>query len=355
MALDVIRAGLHLAFNFNRETAMSLIVPAEWAPHRAMWLGFPSHADLWEDDLSAAQAEVAALARALAGPGGERVRLMTGSASGAADARRLLDGVAGVEIVPGAFGDIWLRDTGPIFARTPEGLSARGFRFNGWGGKYDLAYDDTVAGQIAQAAGEVLAEHDFVLEGGALDHDGFGSVLTTDQCLLNPNRNGEWTAAEAEAALAAALGVRRTIWLGEGLKNDHTDGHVDNLARFAAPGVVVCPMGYGRGDPNTEVYGDAARRLAEASDARGERLRVVRIPSPGWVEGPGGDYAPASHMNFIIANQAVIVPLYEERPGELALEALKTVFPDRAVIGLPSTAILTGGGSFHCITQQEPA
>lgn len=334
---------------------MSLIVPAEWAPHRAMWLGFPSHADLWEDDLPAAQAEVAALARALAGPGGERVRLMTGSASGAADARRLLDGVAGVEIVPGAFGDIWLRDTGPIFARTPEGLSARGFRFNGWGGKYDLAYDDTVAGQIAQAAGEVLAEHDFVLEGGALDHDGFGTVLTTDQCLLNPNRNGEWTAAEAEAVLAAALGVRRTIWLGEGLKNDHTDGHVDNLARFAAPGVVVCPMGYGRGDPNTEVYGDAARRLSEASDARGERLRVVRIPSPGWVEGPDGDYAPASHMNFIIANQAVIVPLYEARPGELAIEALKTVFPDRAVIGLPSTAILTGGGSFHCITQQEPA
>jgi agmatine deiminase len=334
---------------------VSLVVPAEWAPHRAMWLGFPSHADLWEDDLAAAQAEVAALARALAGPGRERVRLLTGSPAGEADARRLLEGEAGIEIVPGAFGDIWLRDTGPIFARDGEGVSARAFRFNGWGGKYDLAYDDTVAGQIAQAAGETLAEHDFVLEGGALDHDGAGTVLTTDQCLLNPNRNGDWTAAEVEAALGQALGVRKTIWLGEGLKNDHTDGHVDNLARFVAPGVVVCPMGYGRGDPNTEVYGDAARRLSEATDAEGRGLRVARVPSPGWIEGPDGDYVPASHMNFLIANGAVIVPIYAERPGELAIQALQTVFPDRAVIGLPSTAILTGGGSFHCITQQEPA
>ena len=131
---------------------MSVIVPPEWAPHRAMWLGFPSHAELWEDDLPAAQAEVAALARALAGPGGERVRLMTGSPAGETDARALLGGVEGIEIVPGVFGDIWLRDTGPIFARGPAGPQALGFRFNGWGGKYDLAHDDEVAGQIAAAA-----------------------------------------------------------------------------------------------------------------------------------------------------------------------------------------------------------
>ena len=168
---------------------MKLVIPPEWAPHRAMWLGFPSHAELWEDDLPAAQAEVAALARALAGPGAERVRLLTGSPEGEADARRLLGDVAGVEIVPGAFGDIWLRDTGPIFARSQTGLAALGFRFNGWGGKYDLPHDDTVAAQIATAAGVPLARHDFVLEGGAVDHDGEGTVLTTGQCVLNPNRN----------------------------------------------------------------------------------------------------------------------------------------------------------------------
>jgi agmatine deiminase len=334
---------------------MSLSVPAEWAPHRAMWLGFPSHADLWEEDLAAAQAEVAALARALAGPGGERVRLLTGTAQGEADARRLLGDAAGVEIVPGAFGDIWLRDTGPIFARSDDGgVQAQGFAFNGWGGKYRLEHDDTVAAQIARASGAPLAAHGFVLEGGALDHDGAGTVLTTAQCLLNPNRNPGWTEAEAGAALAGALGARKLLWLGEGLQNDHTDGHVDNLARFVGPAHVAAPVAWGRGDPNAGAYDDAARRLAAMTDAEGRRLKVSRIPSPGWVESHEGGAAAASHMNFLIANQAVIVPLYEERPGELAVQALEALFPSRAVIGLPSRAILTGGGSFHCITQQEP-
>lgn len=335
---------------------MTVTVPAEWAPHRAMWLGFPSHAELWQDDLEAAQQEVAALARALAGPGGERVRLMTGSPAGEADARRLLGGVAGVEIVPGAFGDIWLRDTGPIFAQADGAPSARGFRFNGWGGKYDLEHDDTVAGQIAAASGVPLVRHDFILEGGAVDHDGEGTVLTTGQCLLNPNRNPGWTEAAAEAALAEALGARKVLWLGEGLQNDHTDGHVDNLARFVAPGVVACPVAWGRGDPNAAAYDDAARRLAGMTDAAGRKLQVVRIPSPGWVEGePGEGPIPASHMNFLIANRAVVVPIYEDETGRFAVQALEQLFPGREVIGLPSLAILTGGGSFHCITQQEPA
>jgi agmatine deiminase len=334
---------------------MKLVVPAEWARHRAMWLGFPSHAELWEDDLEAAQAEVAALARALAGPGGEHVRLLTGTAEGEGAARRLLGDVANLEIVPGAFGDIWLRDTGPIFACGELGLSARAFRFNGWGGKYQLEHDDTVAGQIAGAADVPLASHDFILEGGAVDHDGQGTLLTTGQCVLNPNRNAGWTEATAEAAFAASLGARKVLWLGEGLLNDHTDGHVDNLARFVAPAVVACPVAWGRGDPNADAYDDAARRLAGMTDAVGRPLKVARIPSPGFVEGPGGGAIPASHMNFLIANEAVIVPLYEERPGQMAVEALKVLFPDRTVIGLPSIAILTGGGSFHCITQQEPA
>jgi len=329
---------------------MTFTVPAEWAPHRAMWLGFPSHAELWEDDLEPAQAEVAALARALAGPGAERVRLMTGHPDGEAAARKLLGDVAGIEIVPGRFGDIWLRDTGPIFA----GGKAHGFRFNGWGGKYALEHDDTVAAQIAAAAGVDLVANDFILEGGAVDHDGIGTVLTTGQCVLNRNRNPGWTEAVAEAAFAASLGARKVLWLGEGLRNDHTDGHVDNLARFVAPATVAIPVAWGRGDPNAEAFDDAARRLAAMTDASGRNLSVVRIPSPGWIDGEDGPL-PASHMNFLIANKAVIVPIYTEQPGKFAVEMLKQVFPDRTVVGLPSTAILTGGGSFHCITQQEPA
>jgi agmatine deiminase len=318
-----------------------------------MWLGFPSHEDLWEDNLAPAQDEVEALARALAGPGGERVRLMTGSDAGEAEARRRLDGVAGVEIVPGRFGDVWLRDTGPIFLG-PD--ACVGFRFNGWGGKYDLPHDDEVAAQVSGAAGATLLKSEAVLEGGALDHDGEGTVLTTRQCLLNPNRNAGWTEAVAGAALAGDLGARKVLWLGDGLLNDHTDGHVDNLARFAAPGVVVCPMAFGRGDPNAGVYDAAAEALAEMTDAAGRRLRVVRIPSPGWIEAGGVGGVPASHMNFIIANQAVILPVYGEGlAASLAAQGLAEVFPDRKILPLPSNALLTGGGSFHCISQQEPA
>ena len=327
-------------------------VPAEWSPHRALWLGFPSHPELWEDDLAAAQAEVAALARALAGPGQERVRLMVRGEPARATARGLLADVQGVEIVPSTFGDIWLRDTGPIF--TGPALAA-GFRFNGWGGKYALEGDEAVAAQIAAGAEAELLEYDVVLEGGGLDHDGAGTVLTTRQCLLSPNRNRGWREADAEAALARALGVRKVVWLGDGLVNDHTDGHVDNLARFVAAGVVACPMAFGLDDPNAAAYDAAAAILANATDARGERLRVVRIPSPGRLVDGEHRVVPASHMNFLIANRAVIVPIYAQPAGALAVEAVETMFPERGVIGLPSRALLTGGGSFHCISQQEPA
>jgi agmatine deiminase len=280
-------------------------------------------------------------------------RLMGREGLEEAEARRRLDGVAGVEIVPGRFGDVWLRDTGPIFLG-PD--ACVGFRFNGWGGKYDLPHDDEVVAQVAGAAGATLLQSEAVLEGGALDHDGEGTVLTTRQCLLNPNRNAGWTEAVAEGALARDLGARKVLWLGDGLLNDHTDGHVDNLARFAAPGVVVCPMAFGRGDPNADVYDAAAGALAGMTDAAGRRLRVVRIPSPGWIEAGGVGGVPASHMNFIIANQAVILPVYGEGlAASLAAQGLAEVFPGREVIALPSSALLTGGGSFHCISQQEPA
>ena len=335
---------------------MSLTVPSEWSTHSAMWVGFPSHAELWQEDLDAAQREVADLARALAGPGEERVRLMVCGEDGYAAARALVGDVAGVEIVRGRFGDVWLRDTGPIFARLADTVVGQAFRFNGWGGKYLLEDDDIVAEQIASASGVRQIQNDFVLEGGALDHDGFGTVLTTKQCLLNPNRNPGWTEALAEQALLTALGARKVLWLGDGLTNDHTDGHVDNLARFVAPGVVACPLATGKDDPNAEVYAETARTLSARRDSRGVALQVARIPSPGRVEGEDGKVVPASHMNFLVANSAVIMPTYEDADASaIALEALADLFPERKVIGLPSQALLTGGGSFHCITQQEPA
>ena len=333
---------------------MTAPIPAEWSPHRAMWVGWPSHGELWEDNLEPAQAEVEALVRVLAGPGRERVKLLVGNDEALADARVRFEVLEAVEVVAGRFGDIWLRDTGPIFGAGSN--SAHAFRFNGWGGKYDLPHDDAVADQVGQASGVALTRHDFVLEGGALDHDGAGTVLTTRQCLLNPIRNPGWNADAAEAALTTALGAKRTIWLGDGLLNDHTDGHVDNLARFVAPGVVACPVAWGRKDPNAEVYDATARDLHAATDAEGRALRVLRLPSPGLVVDEDERPIPASHMNFLIANGAVIVPSYgDDRAAEMACEGLRTVFTDREVIALPSIAILSGGGSFHCISQQEPA
>jgi agmatine deiminase len=198
--------------------------------------------------------------------------------------------------------------------------------------------------------------HDFVLEGGAIEHDGQGTILTTAQTLLNANRN-RWGRDEAEAALADALGAKRVVWIDEGLANDHTDGHIDNLARFVAPGLVVCQSA-GKDDPNTTVLDAIARALAEAVDANGRKLEILRIPGVGRYRNAVGETSPASYMNFIIAAGAVAVPVYGTPSQDTALGMLRDLFPGRKVIGIPSRGLLgfgdAGGGSFHCITQQEP-
>ncbi len=333
---------------------MTRLVPAEWAAQKALWTCWPSAADLWEDSLAPARAEVASLVRLIAA--GQPVKVLAHGSEAVASARASLP--AAVEVIEAAFGDIWLRDTGPIFARAgADGAPvALRFRFNGWGGKYDLAGDDTVGDHVARLSGAPVLAHDFVLEGGAVDHDGDGTVLTTRQCLLNPNRNPHWTGeADAEAALQLAFGARKVLWLGDGLLNDHTDGHVDNIARFIAPGVVACMEPAGPDDPNAGVLEAIAADLAAMTDAAGRRLEVVRIPSPGLVPDEDGEPVPASHMNFIIANQVVVMPHYGTPTADEALRRLAVRFPGRRVHGVRSDAILTGGGSFHCITQQEPA
>ncbi len=325
-------------------------IPAEWRPHKAIWTAWPSAADLWGEDLDPARAEVAAMVRALAdGGAGDKMRVLAHGREAEASAKLAIGQSA--EIVVAPFGDIWLRDTGPIF--TSDGR-ALGFKFNGWGGKYILPHDEEVSARIALASGADFKMHDFILEGGAVEMDGEGTLLTTRQCLLNPNRNPHWTEAGAERELMRALGVEKVLWLDEGLTNDHTDGHIDNLARFVAPGRVVCQAPFGPDDPNAEVLEEIALALGGMTDALGRKLDVIRIPGPGIVLDEDGDAVAASHMNFLIGNTSVVVPTYSAS-AQAAVDALKPLFPGRKIIGLPSRAILTGGGSFHCITQQEPS
>ena len=328
--------------------------PAEWSPHRGCWLAWPSAADLWIDNLAPAQAAFAELARGIARS--ERVELLVPTAADEAAARAALAGVAAANLrvhrIP--YGDIWLRDTAPIFVVSSDAVAAVAFGFNGWGGKYVLDHDDEVAARIAEASGLRTFVADFVLEGGSVELDGEGTCLTTRQCLLNPNRNPGASEAALERGLADMLGASRVLWLEEGLANDHTDGHIDNIARFVAPGVVACMAPSGGDDPNRDVLERIARELGAMSDARGRKLEVVRVPGPGRVEDADGKVVPASHLNFYLSNDGVFVPTYGTPSAGEAVAAIGRLFPTRKVGGIDAQAILTGGGAFHCISQQVP-
>jgi agmatine deiminase len=253
------------------------------------------------------------------------------------------------------FGDIWLRDTAPIFLLGASGAArAACFAFNGWGGKYVLPYDDGVATRIAAVSGARATVSRYVLEGGSVEADGEGTLLTTRQCLLHPNRNPGLAQAAVEASLREALGVEKVLWLTEGLMNDHTDGHIDTVARFVAPGAVVCMDVSGDDDPNARVLEVIGRELEQMTDARGRRLTVVRVPSPGRIVGRDGAVMPASYVNFYIGNRAVVVPTYGSPYDEEAVESIARLFPTRLTVGIDARSILSGGGAFHCITQQQP-
>lgn len=341
--------------------------PAEWEPHEAVWIGWPSAADLWADDLGPARAEVEDFIRAILFPSasdtnerGERVELLVNGAEAHAAAEimrsRLADRQA-LRIHDAPIGDIWLRDTGPVFV---GGNAASTFRFNGWGGKYQLGEDHRIADIVADLAKASLKRFgEFVCEGGALETDGEGTFITTRQCLLNKNRNPGMSEKDVEAVLREALGAETVIWLDEGLAGDHTDGHVDNLARFIAPGKVVCMRPTGSDDPNRDVLAAIEKTLKSVTDASGRKLDIITIPSPGRAE-IDSEPAAASHMNFYLSNHALIMPCYSVLTGnsDVGLEAADTLksATDRAhVFAIDSSHLLTGGGSFHCISQQQPS
>ena len=325
---------------------MTFQMPAEWAPHEWTWIGFPTFPEEWPGAFDAAREQIAAFAKALRADGkGEEVRLVCAN-DGDAEIARSLAG-PDVTIVTQKLGDVWLRDTAPIAVMRGHERALVDFGFNGWGGKYQMPGDEDIGARLAATTGLPTSSQHWIFEGGAVDTDGTGLFVTTEQCLLNPNRNPDLDRGKIETLLAGSLGLSEMLWLGDGLLNDHTDGHVDNLARFVAPGVLALPEASTDDDPNAAIYADARAR------AKAFGLEVASIPSPGRVL-VDGEVIPASYMNFYIGNAAVIVPIYGQPNDLAALDALKPFFPGREIIGLRSDAILSGGGSFHCCSQQMP-
>lgn len=320
--------------------------PAEWEPHDAVWIGFPGNPEEWPAGLAEAQREVAAFANAVCDDGkGEQVILICRDQHDADIAKPLAHDQVRIVIEP--FGDIWLRDTGPVITVVGSRRQAQRFGFNGWGGKFEMAGDQDIGLRLAKSLDIPACDHDLVVEGGAIDGDGQGVLVTTRQCVLNGNRNKDMTEARFADHMRQALQIEKLCWLGDGLQADHTDGHVDNLARFVGPGKLVIPKASDADDPNTAIFEDAAR-CAEAAG-----LDVVRIASVGKYE-IGGAIAPASYMNFYIGNTVIAVPQYGAKNDDRAIREIAALFPGRKTIDLSSTALLRGGGSFHCISQQVP-
>ncbi|MFM5924645.1 MAG: agmatine deiminase family protein [Novosphingobium sp.] len=325
-------------------TEATVRMPPEWHPQAWLWVGFPHDPAEWPGFLGRAQEQIAAFANAVA-ESGQEVRLIVRDEANKARAAALCS--AAVKLEVRRFGDVWLRDTGPLVVARDGRPCAKRFGFNGWGGKYLMDGDQEIGAELAESAGLPVAGADWVLEGGALDCDGTGLVVTTEQCLLNPNRNPQLVRSGIEGRLRRDLGFDRVLWLGDGLINDHTDGHVDNLARFAAPNVLALPRATGADDPNAAIYADARAR------ARAFGVEVRDVPSPGRVE-TDGRIEPASYMNFAITSRLVVVPIYGTAHDADGVAAIAELFPDRDVVGILADAVLAGGGSFHCASQQMP-
>ncbi len=335
--------------------------PAEWEKHESVWLAWPSHEELWQENLRSAQDEFIGFCEAIVDldpltqkPRGERLNILVPSVKAGQQAESELKHLP-IRIYLLPFGDIWLRDTAPIFLKKGREVATVRFQFNGWGGKYDLPHDTNLSERIAGETGLREFVFPWVLEGGSVEVDGEGTCLTSRQCLLNPNRNPDMSFEQIETALREALGVSQILWLDQGLINDHTDGHIDTMARLAGPGQVLCMKAVADSDPNKDIFEKISQDLAKMVDAKGRTLTVHHVPSPGEILNEDEELMPASYLNFYIGNSTVVVPTYGSPQDQAAVAAIAKCFPKHRTVGRPAKSILTGGGAFHCISQQQPA
>jgi len=347
-------------------------MPAEWAPHAGCWMLWPERPDNWREGAQPAQRAFAEVATAIA-----RFEPVSVGVSAAYYEYARAQLPAAIRLVEISHDDSWMRDVGPTFVVDKKGVR-RGvdWRFNAWGGLSGGLYfpwdeDDKVAQKVLEIEGCARYRAPLINEGGAIHVDGQGTALVTEQCLLNPNRNPQLSRAQIEQHLRDYLGVREVIWLGDGVVDDETGGHIDNLACFVKPGVVALTWTDDTRDPQHAVSADALDRLKHARDARGREIAVLKLPMPGPLELTAAEAAgvlsrestqprrsgarlAASYVNFYIANKGIVMPLLDRRTDRAAAAKLRRAFPGRQIVGVPAREILLGGGNIHCITQQVP-
>lgn len=333
-------------------------MPAEWMLHSATWLSWPHNLETWPRQLAQAEAAMVELVAALAPA--ERVHINVLSLEHASHVQRLLGNIPKeqitLRIVP--TNDAWVRDHGAIFAvntDSAEPLLALKFQYNAWGGKYPpFGLDQRVAEQMGGILEVPVRSFDMVLEGGSIEVNGEGLMLTTEQCLLNLNRNPTLNQSQIESTLQAAFGVDEILWLGEGIDGDDTDGHVDDLTRFVAPTTIVTAVERNKADPNFAPLAANQRRLNDLTLGNGRKLEVIELPMPEPQFG-AGQRLPASFANFYIGNESVLVPVFSGPEDDRACAILADCFPGRRVVPIDCRALVAGLGTLHCLTQQVPA
>jgi len=334
-----------------RRTAQSYRMPAEWEPHEGTWISWPKNPDTFPAEiLPAVERTYVRMVEALGE--GEVVHILVNDSTAETRVKTLI-GNARASFHRIRTVDVWVRDYGPMYVRGGRGAAVK-WVFNAWGNKYeDLKPDDKAGEEIAASSGLAVVRPGIVLEGGSIDVNGDGSLLTTEQCLLNPNRNPGTGKKVLEEILRDNLGTRNIIWLGAGIEGDDTDGHVDDIARFVGPRRVAAAVEPRRNDSNHEALKENLRRLEEAVDQDGRPLEVLEVPMPPKMVAPDGRL-PASHLNFYVGNSVVIVPAFGGESDRIAVERMQEAFPQRKVVGIDCRALVYGLGTLHCVTQQIP-
>jgi agmatine deiminase len=333
-------------------------MPAEWEPHSGTWLTWPHNLETWPNQhMQEVEAEFLSIIQPLAKDESVHILVndeeMEGSVTSTLNDNNVEMKNIFLHNIP--TNDSWIRDYGPNFIVQSDGIVATNdWDFDSWGRKYKWELDDLAGTIIAEKLGLHHFKPEIVLEGGAIEVNGTGTCITTESCILNPNRNNGISREALETTLKNYLGVSKIIWLHGEIQGDDTDGHIDNLARFVNPTTIVCVVEEDENDPNYTCLKKNFDRLKTATDQDDKPLEIITLPMPGHIGSPS-ECLPASYANFYIANKSVLVPVYNQPNDKQALAILEPLFPERKIIPIPSTTIIWGLGGVHCLTQQQPA